>query len=92
MQDWGDKGYFMDGFSGIGYDDSNKYSRCEGAMTISGSWQVGGFSTDTDQDLWLLLCLPMKETRVWPSRWGIRSRSQDHRHTLIWLKNTLIGW
>ena len=50
MQDWVDKGYFTDGFPGIGYDDSNKtFKTGEGAMTITGSWLTGELLTDTDQ-------------------------------------------
>jgi len=50
MQDWVDKGYFTDGFPGIGYDDSNKtFKAGEGAMTITGSWLTGELLTDTDQ-------------------------------------------
>lgn len=50
MQDWVDKGYFSDGFSGIGYDDSNKLFKAgEGAMTITGSWLAGELVNDTDQ-------------------------------------------
>lgn len=61
MQDWVDKGYFTEGFSGIGYDDSNKLFKAgEGAMTITGSWQVGEFLTDTDQTFGFFL-LPANE-------------------------------
>lgn len=50
MQEWVDKGYFSDGFSGIGYDDSNKLFKAgQGAMTITGSWLAGELINDTDQ-------------------------------------------
>lgn len=56
MQDWVDKGYFTDGFSGIGYDDSNKLFKAgEGAMTITGSWLTGELITDTDQEFGFFL-------------------------------------
>lgn len=66
MQDWVDKGYFTDSFSGIGYDDSNKLFKAgEGAMTITGSWQVGEFLTDTDQTFgFFLLPANEKNTRM----------------------------
>ncbi len=60
MQDWVDKGYFTDGFSGVGYDDGNKLFKAgEGAMTITGSWLAGELITDTDQQFGFFL-LPAK--------------------------------
>jgi raffinose/stachyose/melibiose transport system substrate-binding protein len=60
MQDWVDKGYFTDGFAGIGYDDSNKmFKSGEGAMTITGSWLAGELINDTDQQFGFFL-LPAK--------------------------------
>lgn len=56
MQDWVDKGYFTEEFSGIGYDDSNKLFKAgEGAMTITGSWLTGELITDTDQEFGFFL-------------------------------------
>lgn len=56
MQEWVDKGYFSDGFSGIGYDDSNKIFKAgEGAMTITGSWLAGELVGDTDQEFGFFL-------------------------------------
>lgn len=56
MQEWVDKGYFSDGFSGIGYDDSNKLFKAgEGAMTITGSWLAGELAGDTDQEFGFFL-------------------------------------
>ena len=56
MQDWVDKGYFTEGFPGIGYDDSNKtFKAGEGAMTITGSWLTGELLTDTDQEFGFFL-------------------------------------
>ena len=56
MQDWVDKGYFTDGFPGIGYDDSNKaFKAGQGAMTITGSWLTGELLTDTDQQFGFFL-------------------------------------
>ncbi len=50
MQDWVEKGYFSEGFPGVGYDDSNKLFKAgEGAMTITGSWLAGELINDTDQ-------------------------------------------
>ena len=61
MQEWVDKGYFSDGFSGIGYDDSNKLFKAgEGAMTITGSWLAGELINDTDQQFGFFL-LPVKD-------------------------------
>lgn len=60
MQDWVARGYFTDGFSGIGYDDSNKtFKAGEGAMTITGSWLAGELVADTDQQFGFFL-LPAK--------------------------------
>ena len=56
MQDWVGKGYFTEGFAGIGYDDSNKtFKAGEGAMTITGSWLTGELLTDTDQEFGFFL-------------------------------------
>ena len=56
MQEWVDKGYFSDGFAGIGYDDSNKLFKAgEGAMTITGSWLAGELINDTDQEFGFFL-------------------------------------
>ncbi len=56
MQEWVDKGYFSDGFAGIGYDDSNKLFKAgEGAMTITGSWLAGELIGDTDQEFGFFL-------------------------------------
>lgn len=56
MQDWVDRGYFTDGFAGIGYDDSNKtFKAGEGAMTITGSWLTGELLTETDQEFGFFL-------------------------------------
>lgn len=42
MQAWIDKGYVMDGFSGIGYDDSVQlFAAGQGAMFVSGNWILG---------------------------------------------------
>lgn len=50
MQDWVDKGYFTEGFMGIGYDDSAQlFKTGQGAMMITGSWLAGELTTDTDQ-------------------------------------------
>lgn len=56
MQDWVAKGYFTDGFAGIGYDDSNKtFKAGDGAMTITGSWLTGELLTETDQEFGFFL-------------------------------------
>jgi raffinose/stachyose/melibiose transport system substrate-binding protein len=42
MQDWVKKGYFTQGFAGIGYDDSVQlFAAGKGAMMIAGSWIMG---------------------------------------------------
>ena len=56
VQDWVAKGYFTDGFAGIGYDDSNKtFKAGDGAMTITGSWLTGELLTETDQEFGFFL-------------------------------------
>lgn len=56
MQDWVDKGYFSDGFMGIGYDDSAQLFKAgQGAMMITGSWLAGELTTDADQQFGFFL-------------------------------------
>ena len=60
LKDWADRGYFSDGFTGIGYDDGNKSFKAGGAaMTITGSWLAGELVNDTDQKFGFFL-LPAK--------------------------------
>lgn len=57
MQDWVEKGYFTDGFAGIGYDDANKLFKAGqgGVITITGSWLAGELVGDTDQEFGFFL-------------------------------------
>jgi raffinose/stachyose/melibiose transport system substrate-binding protein len=56
VQDWVNKGYFSEGFSGIGYDDSNKlFKSGQGALTVTGSWLAGELLSDTDQQFGFFL-------------------------------------
>ena len=56
MQEWVEAGYFTDGFSGIGYDDSaGLFKAGQGAMMITGSWLAGELTTDTDQQFGFFL-------------------------------------
>lgn len=56
IYDWAQAGYFTDGYSGIGYDDSNnQFKAGEGAMTITGSWFAPELLTGTDQDFGFFL-------------------------------------
>ncbi len=42
VQDWVQKGYFTEGFAGIGYDDSVQlFAAGQGAMMIAGNWIMG---------------------------------------------------
>lgn len=64
LQDWVDKGYFSQDFSGIGYDDSNKLFKAgEGAMTITGSWLAPELINDTDQTFGFFL-MPANEGKT----------------------------
>ncbi len=41
LQDWAKQGYFSNGYSGIGYDDSIKmFAAGQGAMLITGNWAI----------------------------------------------------
>jgi raffinose/stachyose/melibiose transport system substrate-binding protein len=45
IQDWVKKGYFNDGFTGIGWDDSEKmFIAGKGAMFMSGTWAAQDFT------------------------------------------------
>lgn len=42
LKEWADKGYFTDGFSGLGIDDAiNRFLKGEGVFTITGTWRTG---------------------------------------------------
>ena len=56
LQNWAQKGYFTEGYAGIGYDDSNNlFKSGQGAMTITGSWLAGELLTSTDQQFGFFL-------------------------------------
>lgn len=60
MQDWVDKGYFTDGFLGIGYDDVTKlFKDGKAAMSITGSWLAGELISDTSYKFGFFL-MPQK--------------------------------
>jgi raffinose/stachyose/melibiose transport system substrate-binding protein len=64
MQDWVEAGFFTDGFSGIGYDDTTKlFKSGQGAMTITGSWLAPELLTDTEYEFGFFL-LPQKEANA----------------------------
>ncbi len=42
VQEWAEQGYFLEGYSGVGYDDAwQLFAGGEGAMMITGSWLSG---------------------------------------------------
>jgi raffinose/stachyose/melibiose transport system substrate-binding protein len=48
IQDWVNKGYFMPGFGGAGYDDSvNLFAKGEGLFMITGNWIVQNLGADS---------------------------------------------
>lgn len=56
LSDWTKAGYFIEGFAGIGYDDSNNlFKSGQGAMTITGSWFAPELMTGTDQEFGFFL-------------------------------------
>ncbi len=60
LQEWVDAGYFTEGFSGIGYDDTTKlFKSGKGAMTITGSWLAPELLTDTENTFGFFL-MPQK--------------------------------
>ena len=63
LRDWIDKGYFPDGFQGIGYDDSwQLFSSGEGAMMLTGNWLTGEFLAGPNADnIGFFLLPPMEE-------------------------------
>lgn len=47
LQEWADRGYFTQNFSGIGYDDSlAQFAAGKGAMMVTGSWIAGELDPD----------------------------------------------
>ncbi len=63
LVEWADKGYFLENFAGVGYDDSwQLFSNGTGVMVLSGSWLgtelLGGPNADK---MGLFLLPPLKE-------------------------------
>jgi raffinose/stachyose/melibiose transport system substrate-binding protein len=49
LVDWVEQGYFIDGFEGIGYDDTwTLFAQGLGAMMITGSWITGEIADNPD--------------------------------------------
>lgn len=49
LKDWIDKGYFNDGFMGVGYDDQNNlFITAQTAMNLGGTWNNSTFITQPD--------------------------------------------
>jgi raffinose/stachyose/melibiose transport system substrate-binding protein len=63
LRDWIDKGYFPDGFQGIGYDDSwQLFSSGVGGMMLTGNWLTGEFLAGPNADnIGFFLLPPMEE-------------------------------
>jgi raffinose/stachyose/melibiose transport system substrate-binding protein len=45
LKSWADKGYFTNGYGGLGYDDAmNRFVKGEGVFAITGTWKTGDFA------------------------------------------------
>ena len=59
LQEWVDKGYFTEGFGGIGYDDAFAlFSNGEGAMFLTGSWISGDLLAGPNADIMGFFLVP----------------------------------
>ena len=59
LQDWSKKGYFTDGYSGIGYDPSwGQFGKGEGLFLITGSWLTADLKKSLGKDVGFFLLPP----------------------------------
>ena len=63
---WVEKGYFIDGFEGISYSDSQAlFAGGEGAMYIGGSWITSSIKDYTDVNKFGFFTVPPREGKDW---------------------------
>lgn len=61
LKDWVDKGYFTDGFAGLGYDPSwANFGKGQGVFLITGSWVTADLKKALGKDVGFFLLPPRK--------------------------------
>jgi raffinose/stachyose/melibiose transport system substrate-binding protein len=69
--DWVDKGYFPDGFNGIGYDEANAlFNLGQAAMTMTGTWVIQDIARDASFDVGVFMLPPIVEGIAPGTMWG----------------------
>jgi raffinose/stachyose/melibiose transport system substrate-binding protein len=59
LQDWSNKGYFTDGYAGVGYDPSwGQFGKGEGVFLITGSWLTADLKKALGKDVGFFLLPP----------------------------------
>jgi raffinose/stachyose/melibiose transport system substrate-binding protein len=83
VQEWARKGYFTDGYAGLGYDPSSaQFGKGEGVFVITGSWQTALFKKALGKDVGFFL-LPPRAGRSLSTLggeglpWSISSKSKN---------------
>ena len=83
LQEWAQKGYFTDGYSGLGYDPSwAQYGKGEGVFLITGSWLTADLRKALGKDIGFFL-LPPRAGRPLSTLggeglpWAISSKSRN---------------
>ena len=83
VQEWARKGYFTDGYSGLGYDPSwAQYGKAEGVFLITGSWLTADLRKALGKDVGFFL-LPPRPGRALSTLggeglpWAISSKSKN---------------
>jgi raffinose/stachyose/melibiose transport system substrate-binding protein len=84
VQDWARKGYFTDGYAGLGYDPSSaQFGKGEGVFAITGSWQTTTFGSALGRKNVGFFLMPPRPGRALSTLggeglpWAISSKSKN---------------
>jgi raffinose/stachyose/melibiose transport system substrate-binding protein len=84
VQEWASKGYFTDGYAGLGYDPSSaQFGKGVGVFAITGSWQTSTFGTALGRKNVGFFLLPPRAGRPLSTLggeglpWAISSKSKN---------------
>jgi raffinose/stachyose/melibiose transport system substrate-binding protein len=84
VQDWAKKGYFTDGYAGLGYDPSSaQFGKGEGVFAITGSWQTTTFGSALGRKNVGFFLMPPRAGRALSTLggeglpWAISSKSKN---------------
>ncbi len=69
--DWADRGYFPNGFNGIGYDEANAlFNLGQAAMTMTGTWVIQDIARDATFDVSVFMLPPIDQGVAPGTMWG----------------------